>query len=259
MRKFFINLLIMTSLFLLTAILIGCRNDDEVNPDPVVLKSFLTAWATPESVAYNGSATVSWEAKNVTTLYFNGVKIYDLGNITSTVSKTGVIPVSGLVKDSVFEFTGMGADGNLLYPKSITVKVGPAPVVVLSTKRDTMKAWVYAKPWRIVDNETRKPDGTFISKKGLPEKYWTALTYYYSDGTGEMYWYPYGKEDLAANGKWDISEDCKTFMSGCPYKLIFLSVDSMVIAQPSAMIDAQSGENTPVDYYMHYVNSPFPK
>ena len=129
--------LFFVSLFLLT--IYGCQED--VVPEvviPPVQKSSLEAWASPESVAYNGSATISWQSKNVTSLFVNGVKVSNMS--------LGTLSVSGMVRDSIFNFAGTGIDGNAI-TKSLTIKVGLAPA---PTKLDTMKSLLGFSPWRMI-------------------------------------------------------------------------------------------------------------
>ena len=122
-KKFFF----LVCLFLLT--MIGCQEERIVpGPDPV-LKSTLTAWALPESVAYKGTVTIYWQSENLSCLSING-RVY--------LELTGSVAMTGLVKDTVFNFKGTSIDG-LWLNESIHIKVGPAPVVITPiTAKDTL-------------------------------------------------------------------------------------------------------------------------
>lgn len=139
------NLLFIVGIFLLTTIL-GCRKDDpEPEPKPEVQKPYFRIWASPESVAYMGIASIIWINDEKVTVQVGATKF------ENTIG--GSVDFPNLQRDtSVFCSIKYTYKNKLMDSISyVKIKVGPPPVVVPKTAKDTLMSMY----WMLVEETIR--------------------------------------------------------------------------------------------------------
>lgn len=107
--------------FLLIVILQSCKKEPE--PPTLILS------ATPQTIEYNGTATLTWETNHATSCIFSGGSLIDVN---------GSITTPPLTETTTYNFTATGQGGTT--SKSITIKVNeaPKPTIIVSVDNDTV-------------------------------------------------------------------------------------------------------------------------
>lgn len=109
-------------IFILTVFLliniIGCKEDIIPVPPEVTAPVVAEAYASPSVILYNGSTTLFWESKNVTSVTINDIPV---SNTTDSKS------LKALTKDTIFNLKFIGENKQVVL-KSVKITVG-LPVV----------------------------------------------------------------------------------------------------------------------------------
>jgi hypothetical protein len=109
-------------LFLLAIILAGCR--EEI--DPPILRVEIK----PTQVAYNGSATLTWQGENLASLKINGENQSSLNS--------GSMTLNNLIENTTYSFVGVGFDGTTI-SQSVSILVDkPKPELIVTVTPNTV-------------------------------------------------------------------------------------------------------------------------
>lgn len=123
---------ILIEIVIFSLLFISCEKDQSSSEkkDDVQPSGKLMVTVSPDSVAYKGTSTVSWNSENLKSLNINGQHQSDIPVYINGVrypDKTlGTIVLYSLVKDTTFNFNGEGLDGKTL-SNIKKIKVGPKP------------------------------------------------------------------------------------------------------------------------------------
>ena len=109
-------------LFLLAIILAGCRKEI----DPPILRVEIK----PTQVAYNGSATLTWQGENLASLKINGENQSSLNS--------GSMTLNNLIENTTYSFVAVGLDGTTI-SQSVSILVDkPKPELIVTVTPNTV-------------------------------------------------------------------------------------------------------------------------
>lgn len=223
--------LIFKSIFIIILIIFwGCDvvpEPEPVRPDPVVVTQ---AYATPTSVAYGDSTTLTWNFVGVSNLALDGNPISNQGSKTITLTSTATF---------IFSYSYEFKSTTRNEEKVVVVPVGDEPIIIAPTIFDTLSSfyWVFVKNTSLLENNEW---GTFYFDEDMRTRKW----FLYKDKTYEKF-----KKDgtLVGNGSYDINKDTLIFNNG-DEKLIF-----EILVSDSTSMYLHNLDSTSVNLYDGYL------
>lgn len=177
---------------------------------------------TDTSVAYNGTANVSWNIQYSTVRYLNSTQIPVSGNLQ----------LASLKRDTVLQFSASNSNGVKYTNKDVTIHVGPPPP---PTNKDYLCNHVL--PWKHSKEYYKYYEENQFDSLTLSSYELSRRTYFYQNGLRETF---KSGHILVGNGPYSINDTI--LLWGMLYKIIYLDYELMILERTEPYASSPSGE-----------------